>query len=475
MELKPHAAGDFSMAVVQANSKLEDQSQVFTSPSETYIGVYDGHGGSEASRFVNRYLFTYIRKFAMELGGLSPDAIKKAFNATEDDFAGLVKRSLPMKTQIAFVGSCCLVGIISKGELHIANLGDSRAVLGTRASVQGKNSVVAERLTIDHNVSDENVRKEVEELHPDDSHVVVNCRGVWRIKGIIQVSRSIGDLYLKKPEVYGDPNFLQYGNYIPMKRPLLTAEPSIMTRKLKPQDLFVIFASDGLWEHLSDETAVEIVSKSPRFGIAKRLVAAALQAACKKKEIRYKDFKKIGKGTRRHFHDDITVIVVYLGQQNPSHINKNTGAFGCFMSPIDIYSYNSDEVVDKVSWLVHKFWPSLTAVIVQSSAKRLLHFLFGKNFERATRIVDQRGVKRISGVPSGRSIFQVVGESRRKEEYLCYAEHYCACYSFFYDVVNRGEQLCCKHQLAARLAATTEACVDFEVSDVDLAFLLSKA
>lgn len=70
-----------------------------------------------------------------------------------------------------------------------------------------------------------------------------------------------------------------------------------------------------------------------------------------------------------------------------------------------------------------------------------LHFLFGKNFERATRIVDQRGVKRICGQPSGRSIFQVVGESRGKE-YLCFAEHYCACYSFFYDVVNRGEQLC---------------------------------
>lgn len=36
-----------------------------------------------------------------------------------------------------------------------------------------------------------------------------------------------------------------------------------------------------------------------------------------------------------------------------------------------------------------------------------LHFLFGKNLERATRIVDQRGVKMIVGEPSGRSIFQV--------------------------------------------------------------------
>ncbi|XP_073311200.1 probable protein phosphatase 2C 63 [Primulina huaijiensis] len=346
MELKPHATGDFSMAVVQANSNLEDQSQVLTSPSATYIGVYDGHGGSEASRFVNRYLFPYIRKFATELGGLSPDAIKKAFNETEEDFTRLVKRSMSMRPQITLVGSCCLVGVISNGELYVANLGDSRAVLGRRGSIQGKNSVVAERLTIDHNVSYETVRKEVEELHPDDSPVVINCRGVWRIKGIIQVSRSIGDVYLKKPDFYRDPNFLQYGSYIPMKQPLLTAEPSIVTRNLKPQDLFVIFASDGLWEHLSDETAVEIVSKSPRSGIAKRLVVAALQAASKKKEMRYKDIQKIEKGTRRHFHDDITVIVVYLDNQNPSNINNRQGSFGCVMSPVDIYSFNSNEVVE---------------------------------------------------------------------------------------------------------------------------------
>ncbi|XP_023526305.1 zinc finger SWIM domain-containing protein 7 isoform X2 [Cucurbita pepo subsp. pepo] len=103
----------------------------------------------------------------------------------------------------------------------------------------------------------------------------------------------------------------------------------------------------------------------------------------------------------------------------------------------------------------------------------ILHFLFGKNFERATRIVDQSGVKRISGDPSGRSIFQVVGESRRKEEYLCFPENFCACYSFFYDIVNRGEQLCCKHQLAARLAASLGACIEVKVSDEELAILLS--
>lgn len=72
MDLKPHASGDFSIAVVQANSNLEDQSQVFTSPSATYVGVYDGHGGPEASCFVNRHLFPYLHSmYPLLLSGLA--------------------------------------------------------------------------------------------------------------------------------------------------------------------------------------------------------------------------------------------------------------------------------------------------------------------------------------------------------------------------------------------------------------------
>lgn len=41
---------------------------------------------------------------------------------------------------------------------------------------------------------------------------------------------------------------------------------------------------------------------------------AALREAAKKREMRYSDLKKIDRGVRRHFHDDITVIVVYLDQ-----------------------------------------------------------------------------------------------------------------------------------------------------------------
>ncbi|KAJ9159442.1 hypothetical protein P3X46_024950 [Hevea brasiliensis] len=344
-DLKQHASGDYSIAVVQANSNLEDQSQVFTSPSTTYVGVYDGHGGPEASRFVNKHLFPFMHKFAAEQGGLSVDVIKKAFNATEEEFCHLVKRAFPMKPQIASVGSCCLVGAITNDVLYVANLGDSRAVLGRRVCEDKKKPVVAERLSTDHNVAVEEVRKEVEALHPDDSHIVMYTHGVWRIKGIIQVSRSIGDVYLKKPEFNRHPAFLPFGSPIPLKRPVMTAEPSILIRKLRPQDLFLIFASDGLWEQLSDQAVVEIVFKYPRAGIAKRLVRAALQEVAKKREMRYDDIKKIDKGIRRHFHDDITVIVIYLDHQNgPVNGRLKQNAVGCTTAPVDIFSLNADHV-----------------------------------------------------------------------------------------------------------------------------------
>jgi len=45
-------------------------------------------------------------------------------------------------------------------------------------------------------------------------------------------------------------------------------------------------------------------------GIARRLVKAAMQEAAK--EIRYSDLKKIERGVRKLFHDDITVVVVFF-------------------------------------------------------------------------------------------------------------------------------------------------------------------
>ncbi|KAK7270059.1 hypothetical protein RIF29_22941 [Crotalaria pallida] len=317
-DLGKHQSGEFSMAVVQANNLLEDHSQLESGPMSsaaanpqgTFVGIYDGHGGPEAARFVNDHLFKNITKFTSENQGLSADVINKAFVATEEEFLSLVKKQWQHKPQIASVGSCVLVGVICSGQLYIANAGDSRAVLGQR-DVATK-EIKAVQLSYEHNASLESVREELRSLHPDDPQIVVMKHTVWRVKGLIQVSRSIGDAYLKKAEFNKAPLLAKFRLPEPFEKPILKAEPTILEKKLHPEDQFLIFASDGLWEHVSNETAVDIVHNSPRNGVARKLIKTALCEAAKKREMRYSDLQKIDRGVRRHFHDDITVIVLFL-------------------------------------------------------------------------------------------------------------------------------------------------------------------
>ncbi|KAK9287368.1 hypothetical protein L1049_015785 [Liquidambar formosana] len=269
-----------------------------------------GMGALRQARYVNNHLFQHLKRFTSEQQSMSVDVIRKAYQATEEGFLSLVTRQWPTNPQIAAVGSCCLVGVICNGTLYIANLGDSRAVLGRVVKATGE--VLSIQLSVEHNASIESVRQELHSLHPDDSHIVVLKHNVWRVKGLIQISRSIGDVYLKKTEFNREPLYTKFRLREPFRRPILSSEPSISVHPLKPQDQFIIFASDGLWEHLSNQEAVDIVQNHPRNGSARRLVKTALQEAAKKREMRYSDLKKIDRGVRRHFHDDITVIVVFL-------------------------------------------------------------------------------------------------------------------------------------------------------------------
>ncbi|KAE9451366.1 hypothetical protein C3L33_16729, partial [Rhododendron williamsianum] len=313
-----HINGEFSMAVIQANNTLEDQSQlesgpmssIESGPQGTFVGIYDGHGGAEAARFVNKHLFDNIKKFTTENQEISEDVINKAFLATEEQFLSVVKKQWLSTPQLASVGSCCLVGIICGGLLYIANAGDSRAVLGRLE--KEVNYVEAIQLSSEHNANLESVREELRILHPNDPQIVLLKHKVWRVKGIIQVSRSIGDAYLKNSEFNREPLLPKFRLPEPFDKPILKAEPCILVHKLYPEDRFLIFASDGLWEHLGNQEAVDIVHNCPRNGIARRLVKAALREAAKKREMRYSDLKNLDRGLRRHFHDDITVIVLFL-------------------------------------------------------------------------------------------------------------------------------------------------------------------
>lgn len=81
-----HCNGEYSMAVVQANNLLEDHSQLESGclstndsgPYGTFVGIYDGHGGPETSRFINDHLFQHLK--SKSYGNLHHFVITISFN-----------------------------------------------------------------------------------------------------------------------------------------------------------------------------------------------------------------------------------------------------------------------------------------------------------------------------------------------------------------------------------------------------------
>lgn len=66
-DIEKYASSEFSMAVVQANQVLEDQSQIESGPFGTFVGVYDGHGGPDTARYVCDHLFRNFRGLCSDL------------------------------------------------------------------------------------------------------------------------------------------------------------------------------------------------------------------------------------------------------------------------------------------------------------------------------------------------------------------------------------------------------------------------
>ncbi|RWW22980.1 hypothetical protein GW17_00012796 [Ensete ventricosum] len=162
--------------------------------------------------------------FATEQQLMLADVIRKAYQATEEGFTSLVTKQWPVKPQIAAVGSCCLVGVICGGVLHIANLGDSRVVLGRVVKATGE--VLAVQLSAEHNVGIESVRQELLSMHLDDKQIVVMKRNVWRVKGLIQMCVDQSDA---RYAMVSWPLFLLLGVFVPTaSRFILSCAPRIV-------------------------------------------------------------------------------------------------------------------------------------------------------------------------------------------------------------------------------------------------------
>ncbi|CAL9174474.1 unnamed protein product [Musa hybrid cultivar] len=223
-----------------------------------FFGVYDGHGGAQVANYCREHLhlvlIDQLRSLVKDSGGTSCSNWKRkwekvfvaCFQKIDDEVGGKGSRGNMGSTAEApnegnlpcpnvplepvapdTVGSTAVVAVISSSHIIIANCGDSRAVL-----CRGKQPMP---LSVDHkpNREDEYTRIEAQ------GGKVIQWNG-YRVFGVLAMSRSIGDRYLK---------------------PWIIPEPEITFVQRAREDECLIVASDGLWDVMSNEEVCDVARR----------------------------------------------------------------------------------------------------------------------------------------------------------------------------------------------------------------------
>ncbi|CAI0376563.1 unnamed protein product, partial [Linum tenue] len=197
----------------------------------SFFDHLSGHGGARAAEYVKQNLFSNLINHPKFISD-TKSAIADAYNHTDSEF---LKSE---NTQNRDAGSTASTAILVGDRLLVANVGDSRAVI-----CRGGNAIAVSR---DHKPDQTDERQRIED-----------AGGTWRVGGVLAVSRAFGDRLLK-----------QY----------VVADPEIQEEKVDSSLEFLILASDGLWDVVTNEEAVDMTKPidDPEQA-AKRLLHEAYQ------------------------------------------------------------------------------------------------------------------------------------------------------------------------------------------------------
>ncbi|XP_062087737.1 protein phosphatase 2C 16-like [Humulus lupulus] len=281
------------------NHMLNGIDQNLTHLTSHFYGVYDGHGGSQVANYCRERIHLAL---AEEIGMSNDDlcngdvgenqqalwekAFTSCFQKVDDEIGGKINGDASDATVEPVapetVGSTAVVALVCSSHIIVANCGDSRAVL-----CRGKEPVP---LSVDHKPNREDEYDRIEA----SGGKVIQWNG-HRVFGVLAMSRSIGDRYLK---------------------PWIIPEPEVMFVARAREDECLILASDGLWDVMTNEEICEVArrrlllwhKKNGVTALADRGLGAdlAAQAAAE-----YLSMLALQKGSK----DNISVIVVDLKAQ----------------------------------------------------------------------------------------------------------------------------------------------------------------
>ncbi|XP_073006895.1 protein phosphatase 2C 53-like isoform X1 [Typha latifolia] len=251
-----------------------------------FFGVYDGHGGSQ----VANYCAKRIHEVLAEQWGRTDDeqGWKRRWEvAFNDGFDKVDNEVIADGIAPDIIGSTAVVVVVSGCQIIAANCGDSRAVL-----CRGNQTI---QLTVDHKFLQPDREDELARIESAGGRVM-NWKGP-RVLGVLAMSRSIGDRYM---------------------RPWIIPVPEVTFLSRNEDDECLIVASDGLWDVISNEEigdlACRLLRRHRRNGLVEDVLLPAPAQAVADHLVRI--------AYRKNSSDNISVIVVDLktkSRRRPRH------------------------------------------------------------------------------------------------------------------------------------------------------------
>lgn len=205
--------------------------------------------------------------------------VVRAFHATDQYYVDSVARPAFAAGfgEVASVGSCVCVALMARSErrLVVANLGDCRAVLGSSGATAGADNTAvwtARQITRDHNCRLPEEQEALLRAHPTESIgdggnlVVCKSPHACYVKGRLQLTRALGDLYLKSAEFNAKEGaHRSSGRHIPppYSPPYVLNTPDVFRIALhdpsRGRDRVLVLASDGVWDYVQPQEAVDLL------------------------------------------------------------------------------------------------------------------------------------------------------------------------------------------------------------------------
>ncbi|KAF9904716.1 hypothetical protein EC991_002352 [Linnemannia zychae] len=247
---------------------------------KAFFGVFDGHGGWCCSQRVALELAPSV---ATELEHVNdPHDVMAVMEAIENGFLKLDDKIVNQTVQQvlefpsrplacssllpAISGSCALMAYIDvkQKDLYVACTGDSRAVMGVRetsATSKTGHAWKAVPLSFDQTGRNRWEVRRLQEEHPGEENTVV-MRG--RVLGGLEPTRAFGDARYKWTKEIQERVFQLFPSYRQPHRnyhtpPYVTAKPVVKHHKLRPEDRFLVMATDGLWDKLTSDEVIQLV------------------------------------------------------------------------------------------------------------------------------------------------------------------------------------------------------------------------